>query len=117
MLKRFSLFSDSNDSEAISDSPSGLFHEIYNRTPTKLVSSSMEPNGKSGDNDNDKTNKYKYSAKQPNCPFDICFEQTNSLEDFNRDNLSMHVADTHDLGSLYSRFHSSDSGLKRKWLV
>ncbi|CAH8461158.1 unnamed protein product [Schistosoma bovis] len=105
---------DSNDSEAISDSPSGLFHEIYNRTPTKLVSFSMEPNGKSGDNDNDKTNKYKYSAKQPKCPFDICFEQTNSLEDFNRDNLSMHVADTHDLGSLYSRFHSSDSGLKRK---
>ncbi|CAH8463904.1 unnamed protein product [Schistosoma haematobium] len=105
---------DSNDSDAISDSPSGLFHEIYNRTPTKLVSSSMEPNGKSDDNDNDKTNKYKYSAKQPKCPFDICFEQTNSLEDFNRDNLSMHVADTHDLGSLYSRFHSSDSGLKRK---
>ncbi|VDP36602.1 unnamed protein product, partial [Schistosoma mattheei] len=105
---------DSNDSEAISDTPSGLFHEIYNRTPTKLVSSSMEPNGKSDDNDNDKANKYKYSAKQSKCPFDICFEQTNSLEDFNRDNLSMHVVDHHDLGSLYSRFHSSDSGLKRK---
>ncbi|CAH8463820.1 unnamed protein product [Schistosoma margrebowiei] len=105
---------DSNDSEAISDSPSGLFHEIYNRTPTKLVSSSMEPNGKSDDNDNDKTNKYKYSPKQSKCPFDICFEQTNSLEDFNRDNLSMHVVDNHDLGSLYSRSHSSDSGLKRK---
>ncbi|CAH8460262.1 unnamed protein product [Schistosoma intercalatum] len=104
---------DSNDSEAISDTPSGLFHEIYNRTPTKLVSSSMEPNGKSDDNDNDKAKKYKYSAKQSKCPFDICFEQTNSL-DFNRDNLSMHVVDHHDLGSLYSRFHSSDSGLKRK---
>lgn len=77
----------------------------------------MEPNGKSDDNDNDKANKYKYSAKQSKCPFDICFEQTNSLEDFNRDNLSMHVVDHHDLGSLYSRFHSSDSGLKRKWLV
>ncbi|CAI2724617.1 unnamed protein product [Schistosoma spindalis] len=105
---------DSNDSEAISDSPSGLFHEIYNRTPTKLFSSSMEPNGKSDNNDNDKTNKYEYSAEQSKRPFDVCFEQTNSLEDFNQDNLSMYVADNHDLGSLYSRFRSSDSGLKRK---
>ncbi|CAH8477070.1 unnamed protein product [Schistosoma rodhaini] len=105
---------DSNDSEAISDSPSGLFHGIYDRTPTKLVSSSTERNGKSDDNDNDKTNKYKYFAKQSKYPFDICFEQTNSLEYFNRNNLKMHVADNHDLGFVYSRFHSSDSGLKRK---
>ena len=112
-----SLFSDSNDSEAISGSPSGLFHGIYDRTPTKLVSSSTERNGKSDDNDNDKTNKYKYFAKQSKYPFDICLEQTNSLEYFNRNNLKMHVADNHDLGFVYSRFHSSDSGLKRKWLV
>ncbi|XP_018646357.1 hypothetical protein Smp_139540.1 [Schistosoma mansoni] len=105
---------DSNDSEAISDSPSGLFHGIYDRTPTKLVSSSTERNGKSDDNDNDKTNKYKYFAKQSKYPFDICLEQTNSLEYFNRNNLKMHVADNHDLGFVYSRFHSSDSGLKRK---
>ncbi|CAH8455822.1 unnamed protein product [Schistosoma turkestanicum] len=102
----------SNDSEAISDPPSGLFHGIYNRTPTKLVSSSVECNGKSGQNDKGKTNEYKYPAKQSKCTSDICFRRTSSLEDSGCNNSNIRSANHHNLGSPYSRFRSSDSGLK-----
>ncbi|KAK4474159.1 hypothetical protein MN116_003460 [Schistosoma mekongi] len=103
---------DSNHSEEITDSSLDLNHEMHSRTPIKSIS--LVGCNEVGDENNDRNVEYKFSAKQSECMFDVCFRQRRSLELSNRANAIIHASSYQNLSSFHSRLLSSDSGLRSK---